>query len=134
MALVERSSDASLDTSTGVQAAPISGNLYAGEDLDRVSVCRIDPDGKVYMANGSADDPNAKVHGIVNRPANQGEPVTLYPPDTRFGYSEGNLTPGQPLYLAATSGRLDDAATTGGTEPIAHAVGESDIVFATKNL
>jgi len=134
MSLVERSPDASLDASSGAQAAPISGNLYAGEDLDRVSVCRIDSDGKVYMSNGSADDPNAKVHGIVNRPANQGEPVTLYPPDTRFGYSEGNLTPGQALFLATTSGRLDDSSTTGGQNPIAHAVGESDIVFAAKNL
>lgn len=133
MALVTRSSDADLDTSTGVQVPQVTGNLYAGEDLDPVSPCRIDADGKVYMSNGAADDVNAKVHGFVNRPAKQGQPVTLFPPGTRFRYGSG-LTPGAPLHLAGTDGRLDDAATTGDPDGIAHVVNETDIVFARRKL
>ena len=134
MALVARKAEPSLDASSAVQVPPISGNLYAGEDLDAASAVRIDPDGTVYMSNGAAADANARVHGFINRAARSGEPVTIYPPGTRFGYSDGNLTPGQPLYLAGTAGRLDDTATTGDPDGVAHAVNDSDIVFASRKL
>lgn len=133
MALVTRSSDADLDTSTAVQVPQVTGNLYAGEDLDPVSPCRIGDDGEVYMSDGTADDENARVHGFVNRPAKEGQPVTLYPPGTRFRYGSG-LTPGDPLFLGATAGRLDDAATTGDADGIAHVVSDTDIVFARRKI
>lgn len=131
MALVTRVSDASVDGSTAVQAAVLAGDLIAGENLDPVSPCKVESDGLVYMSNGTADDADAHVHGFNNRQVNAGEPVTLYPPDTRFRYGSG-LTPGATLYLGATDGRLDDGATTGDSEGIAFVIDETDIVFTRR--
>jgi len=49
-----------------------------------------------------------------------GEAVTLYR-NVTFHYGSG-LTPGASYYVGATAGRLDSAATTGGTVEVAYAV------------
>lgn len=130
MALIERDARAHLDTSTARFAAQLSGGLpglYAGENLDGVAPCYIKPsDGRVYMSNGAANDAAAKVDGFTPEAYMAGEPVTLYGVGTRFGYGSG-LTIG-PLYLGATAGRLDTAATTGGLKPIAKVINGKDIV------
>ncbi len=112
MALVTRSASASMDVVTGKKAPQVSG-LVAGEALDVAAPCYIKAsDGKVWMANGTANDEAARVAGFTPRAVALGQPVTLYGAGTRFRYGSG-LTPGAILYLAATAGRLDDAATTG---------------------
>jgi hypothetical protein len=131
MALLDRNTDASPDTSTAMFAPQISGELFAGEDLDIAAACRIHTDGKVYMSDGSAADAEAKVDGFTPDAYKSGQPVTLYGPGTRFGYGT-DLTPGANYYLAATDGRLDTAATTGGTVVIARAVNTTDIVIMAK--
>lgn len=130
MALIDRDAAAHVDTSTARYAPQLSGGvpgLYAGENLDPVAPCYVNAsDGKVYMSNGAANDAAAKVDGFTPTDYRAGEPVTLYGPGTRFGYGVG-LAIGA-LYLGAAAGRLDTAATTGGTVPIAKAITSTDIV------
>jgi len=128
MALVTRSTSASLDASTGMYAPQITGNLYAGEALDVVAACYIKAsDGLVYMSNGTNADEAATFDGFTARACAIGEPVTLFGLGTRFRYGTG-LTVGANYYIAATKGRLDTAATTGGVNPIARVLhGGTDI-------
>jgi hypothetical protein len=126
MALVARDSRASLDVSTGMYADQVSP-LRAGEDLDAAAPCRIHSDGLVYMSNGAAADANAKFDGFTPKAYKAGEPLTLFGAGARFRYSNGGLTPSQDLYIGATAGRLDDAATTGDAVGVARAIDASDI-------
>jgi hypothetical protein len=125
MALVTKSSRASMDASTGMYAPQISG-LIAGEDLDPVSPCRIGSDGKVYMSNGTADDAQASFAGFCPTKVLAGEAVTLFSLGARFRYGSG-LTPDSTLYIAATKGRLDTAATTGDAVGVARVLTATDI-------
>lgn len=117
------------DTSQAMFASQIP-DLYAGEALDAGAPCYIKAaDGRVYMSNGTAANEAAKVHGFTPRAATQGEPITLLGPGARFRYGTG-LTPGTRLFLGATAGRFDTAATTGGTAAIAFVVNATDVVVA----
>ena len=126
MALVTRSSDASMDVSTGQFAPQITG-LYAGEALDAAAPCYIKSDGKVWMSNGTAANAAAAVDGFTPRAVKSGEPCTIFGEGARFHYGSG-LTPGATLYLGATAGRLDAAATTGDSTGIVKVVSTTDIV------
>lgn len=126
MALLTRVAAASGDT-THLQKVPqVSGDLYAGEALDAVAACRIAADGLVYMSNGTAADVNARFTGFTPRAVASGQPVTLYRIGARFRYGTG-LTVGAVYYVAATAGRLDTAATTGGLVAVAEAITTTDI-------
>jgi hypothetical protein len=127
MALVTRDPAASPDASNALVTAQIAG-LVAAEDIDAAAPCYIASDGRVRMSNGTADNAAAKVHGFSYQACKAGAAVTLAQPGARFRYATG-LTPGAPLYLAATAGRLDTAVTTGGKAPIAIAVAATDILF-----
>jgi len=126
MALVDRASDASLDTVSGQRMPPLGGDLFAAEDLDPVAPCRIHTDGAVYMANGTNADADAEFDGFTPKAYKQGQAVSLWGLGARFHYGSG-LTPGQILYLGATDGRLDDAPTTGDSVGLAKAVSTTDI-------
>lgn len=126
MALITRASDASMDVSTGQLAPQITG-LLAGQDLDVAAPCHIESDGKVYMANATAANADAQVDGFTPRAVKSGQPVTLFGPGTRFSYGS-SLTPGAILYLGATDGRLDGAATTGDATGVARVITTTDIV------
>src|SRR5215471_4763769 len=95
--------------------------LTAGEDIFAGAACRIHTDGLVYMSNATAADFHADVHGFAWRAVKSGGSITLGFSE-RIMYSDALLTPGQRLYLATTSGRLDTAAQTGSTRPCAFAV------------
>lgn len=124
----------STDTVTGMKACNLAGDLYAGEAIGALDSCYIkNSDGKVYRSNGTAANEAARCHGFAPVAYAVGEAVTLMAPGTRFRYATG-LTPGQPLYVAATAGALDTGATTGGTSPVAFAVSASDVQFARQNL
>lgn len=128
MALVTRSASASVDANTAMYAPQISGNLYAGEDLDVCAPCYIkNSDGKVYMSNGTAANEAAKFFGFVPRAVKSGQPVTLYGMGTRMRYGSG-LSIGAKFYIAATAGRLDTAATTGDAVGAVVVVSDTDIV------
>jgi hypothetical protein len=126
MALVTRASTAQMDVSTG-QFAPQIAGLVAGEDLDVAAPCYIkSSDGKVYMCNGTAANEAAEVVGFTPRAVKAGQPVTLFGKGTRFGYGSG-LTPGDVLYVGATAGRLDAAATAGDAVGVAQVITATDI-------
>ena len=127
MSLVTRAAQASVDTSTAMFAPQLTGNLYAGEALDVCAPCYIKAsDGKVYMSNGTAANEAAKFDGFTPRACGIGEPVTLLGIGARMRYGSG-LTIGASYFVAATAGRLDTAATTGGTVAIARAINATDI-------
>jgi hypothetical protein len=127
MALFVRSTLASMDLN---QAHQILAGLIAGEALDIVAPCYIkSSDSLVYMATGAAANEAAEVAGFTPRAVVIGQPVTLFGPGSRFKYSDSLLTPGDILYLGATAGRLDPAATTGDAFGYAVAVTATDIVI-----
>lgn len=126
MALLARGSDASVDASTAMFAEQVSG-LVAGEAIDANAACYIKAaDGKVYMSNGTAADAAAKVDGFSAQAAAAGQGVTLLGRGTRMRYGTG-LTIGALYYLGTTAGRLDTAATVGGTVALAKAISATDI-------
>ncbi|MGB1301547.1 MAG: hypothetical protein ACPG5O_10060 [Pseudoalteromonas tetraodonis] len=127
MALVTRGTTASIDAIQG-QKAPYISALVAGEALDALAPCYVKSDGKVYMSNGTSNNAAAKCHGFTPTAYASGAPVSLYGPGTRAEYGSG-LTPGAPLYVGATAGRLDASATTGGLVPVAIAVNAREIVI-----
>ena len=128
MALVTRSTSAGMDTVSAQKASTLSGNLEAGEALDIAAPCYIkSSDGKIYMSNGTAANEAAEIAGWTPKAYAIGQTVTLYKDGVRFKYGS-SLTPGDFLYLGATAGRLDSAATTGGTSPIAQVIDTTDIM------
>jgi hypothetical protein len=126
MALVTPASDVSVDGSTAQFAPQITG-LLAGEDLLAAAPCYIKTsDGKVYMSNGTAANEAAEVVGFTPRAAKSGQAITLFGKGTRFKYGSA-LTIGDKLYIAATAGRLDTAATTGDALGVAQVITATDI-------
>ncbi|MFZ6029959.1 MAG: hypothetical protein ACOYYS_19775 [Chloroflexota bacterium] len=126
MALITRSSSASLDTNS-VLYAPQIPDLVAGENIDIAAPCYIkSTDGKVYMSNGTAANEAAECAGFSARAAKSGQPITLVGKGARFKYGSG-LTPGDKCYIGATAGRLDTAATTGDAVGVAQALTATDI-------
>jgi hypothetical protein len=126
MALVTVSAVSGLDASSGMYAPQISDGLVAGADIgstsQAVTPCYIKAsDGKVYPTDGTAATEAARLAGFAARFTKTGEPVTLFGIGTKFEYATG-LTPGALLYLGATAGRLDTAATTGDAVGVAQAI------------
>lgn len=128
MALVTRAADASVDASTAMLAGNIP-DLIAGEDLE-IGPCYIAATGKVMASNGTAAGAAAGCHGFCARSVKSGQAVTLLGPSTRFRYAASGLTPGAKLYIGATAGRLDTAATTGDATGVAFAISATDIVVS----
>lgn len=129
MALVTRLSNVTVDTISAAHAAqiPASLGLVAGEALDGGAPCYIKAsDGKVYMSNGTAANEAAEVDGFTGKSYASGEPVTLWGRGVIFEYATG-LTPGAPLYIGTTAGRLDTAATTGDAVGVARTISATHI-------
>lgn len=128
MALLTRSTLVGPADTTHLMKVPqISGDVYAGEALDAgACVYRKASDGLVYMSNGTAVAEAARFMGVVVRTVPAGQPVTIYRSGTRLQYGTG-LTIGALYYVAATAGRLDTAATTGGLVAVAEAISSTDI-------
>jgi len=103
------------------QSSQIAG-LRTGEAVAAGDACRINAsDGLVYRSNGAAATTAANVHGWASEACNSGEAVTLLF-NVSFRYGAG-LTPGASYFLSGTVvGGIADAASTGGTTPLGHAV------------
>lgn len=127
MALLTRIAQASGDTTHLIKVPQISGDEYAGEDLDPVAACyKKASDGLWYMSNGTAVNEAARCMGFTARAVKAGQPVTIYRNGARFGYGSG-MAIGTLLFVAATPGRLDTAATTGGLVAVAEVITPTDI-------
>lgn len=99
--------------------------LLAGEAIAAGDLLYIKSDGKLWRANGTAATAPALAVGMAATAASAGEAVTPYH-TCCFRYGTG-LTPGVRYYASATAGAIDDAATTGGTVPVAIAVDDTRI-------
>ncbi len=134
MGTAARSANASFDGLTairnGAQLPQLPGNpLRAGEDLDPAAPLYIKTtDGLLYMSTGAAANEAAEVIGFTGKSYKQGEVVTPFRAGTIFKYADGTLSPGGRLFISATKGRLDDAATTGDAKGVAIALDASHIV------
>jgi hypothetical protein len=126
MALVAKSGTPSLASPLPTGGDLIRG-LKAGAAISAGDICYIASDGLVKLSNGTANDALAVAVGIAAGDAQSGEAITLYR-NVSFHYGSG-LTPGAPYYVAATAGRLDTAATTGGLTPVARAIDTTRIQF-----
>jgi hypothetical protein len=78
------------------------------------------------MSNGTAANEAATFFGFTLAPSAIGQPVTIFGIGARFRYGTGQ-TIGTKLFVAATAGALDTAATTGGTVAIARFITATDI-------
>lgn len=121
-----------LDMTGAVHRAQVP-DLLAGEALFKGAIVYVASDNTVMLANGTAANAAAKAKGIVARDVAVGEPVTFFGAGTRMKYASG-MTPGATLYVGATAGRLDTAATTGDATGVAYVVTPTDIVFAQAKL
>jgi hypothetical protein len=115
-----------LDASSG-SVAPQIPDYLAGENIETGQPVYLNADGMLYRASGAAADAAANILGFAGKTVRAGLPLTVFGPGTRFGGFSG-LTPGALLYASATVGELSDAATVGGTRPIARAVTATDII------
>lgn len=131
MTLVTKAADASLDAASAMFAPQISGRT-AGEALDALAPCYIkQSDGFVYMSNATAANEAAGIDGFTPRAYASGDSnVTLFGLGTKMRYATG-MTAGAPLYIGATAGRLDTAATVGDGEGVARTI-DSTIIRITR--
>lgn len=120
MAEITRITTPSLATQTPGNEQQRTG-LKAGEVLAPGDLVYLKAsDGRLWKATGAAANAAAVVVGMVLVPAQAGEGTTYYFGVT-INYGNGTLTPGALLYLSGTvAGGLADAASTGGTKPIAY--------------
>jgi hypothetical protein len=126
MALISKSGTPSL-ASPYPNAGDLIRGLLAGEAIAAGDVCYINSNGSVMRSNGTSANAAAVGFGIAAGDAPSGEAVTLYR-NVSMHYGSG-LTPGAPYYVGATAGRLDNAATTGGTVVVARAIDATRIQF-----
>ena len=127
MADLVKSGTPSLSTLTPDHSCQVGSGLLAGEAIAAGDVCYIKSDGKVWKSNGTAANAAAKADGIAMRASAVGEAVTIMRNvEMHYGAS---LTPGARYYVSATAGALADAASTGGTAPVAFAVDATRIRF-----
>ena len=127
MALIAKSGTPSLSSPTPSRENTVTG-LLAGEAIAAGDVCYIAANGTIMRSNGTAADAAAVGFGIAGGAAAVGEAVTLFR-RANFHYGAG-LTPGTALFVGATAGRLDTAATVGGTVVVARAIDASRIAFS----
>lgn len=121
MAEVAKTGVPSYSSVTPDQASTVVG-LLAGEPIAAGDACRVDTtSGRVFRASGAAAGANARVAGFAFVPASTGDAVTLVDRGNfRYGAA---IASAAPLFLSGTvPGGLADAASVGGTKPIAYAI------------
>lgn len=117
MAEVAKSGTPSLSSLHPAEENKLSG-LLAGEAIAAGDALYLNTDGRLYRASGAAANAAARVVGFAQKAASAGESVSAYR-NVRMRYGAG-LTPSTRLYLSGTvPGGLADAASTGGTTPVA---------------
>jgi hypothetical protein len=121
MAEISKSGNPSLASTLPPSNCRITG-LLAGENVAAGDACYIKAsDGRAWRSTGAAVAAAAKVRGFAAEAAKAGQPVTLLL-NVNMNYGAG-LTPGADYFLSGTvAGGLADAASTGGTAPVAFAV------------
>jgi hypothetical protein len=121
MAEIAKSGTPSLASTLPPSNCRITG-LLAGENIAAGDACYIKAsDGRAWRSTGAAVAAAAKVRGWAAEAAKAGQPVTLLL-NVNMLYGAA-LTPGADYFLSGTvAGGIADAASVGGTGPIAFAV------------
>lgn len=132
MALVTRLPSADIDAGAAMLNPVLSGDLIAGEALDAVAPCYLAADGKYYMCDATTAGVKTRVAGWTPQAYKQNAVIDLVQGDgTTASYATG-LTPGIPLYLASTKGRLDTAPGTGDAGPVAQVMHDGGRIRFTR--
>lgn len=128
MAEVTKTGVPSLATAVPPNSSRVGSGLKTGEAIAAGDVCYIKSDGLVWKSTGAAANVAAKARGMALVASSVGEAVTLYRDvDVRFATT---LAPGTDLFLSGTVvGGLADAASVGGTAPIAFVIDATRIRF-----
>lgn len=116
MATITRA-NVSLSTRGPCPAHRPSGKV-AGEALTAGDMVYMKSDGLIWKANGTAATAPALSIGMVLVDSSVNEACTPVS-GCCVNYATG-MTPGARLFVSATAGALDDAATTGGTVAVAY--------------
>lgn len=116
----------SLDMSSAQHAFQITAP--AGETIVLGEALYLKSDGKLWLADGGAQDAEARFLGLAAIAATAGYPVTAFGPFSRWRYSTG-MTIGNLVYLSATDGALDTAVTVGGWHSVGLIVSATDVVI-----
>lgn len=130
MAVVAKSGTPSLSDILPQPANRLS-ELLAGVAIAAGDLCRVHSDGTVRLTDGTAVNASALYDGVALKAASVGEGITLGR-GVVLRYGAG-LTPGARYYASATPGGLEDAATTGGTVPVACAINATEVYFFHPN-
>jgi hypothetical protein len=105
----------------------------AGEAITAGDACRLNSSGVIVKSTGAAATNAANVDGFADRDCDTGDDITLII-NERFHYGTG-LTPGASLFLSGTvAGGLADAASTGGTEPVAFVLADGKRVQTFRTI
>lgn len=126
MTLISKSGTPSLASPYPAGGDVLRG-LLAGEAIAAGDVIYVASDGTLMRSNGTSANAAAVGGWIAAGAASTGEACTGFK-NVSFHYGSG-LTPGAPYYVGATAGRLDTAATTGGTVVVARAIDTTRIQF-----
>lgn len=130
MAVITKNGKPTLSTAVPPTTSSLS-SLLAGEAIAQGDACYWKAsDGKVYRSNGTAANEAAIVDGFALEDCPAGEYLSLYW-NVNLNYGTG-LTPGL-VYLAATAGALDTAATTGGTVSIGRILPDGKRIWLRKS-
>lgn len=111
--------------------------LLAGEALAAGDAVYLKgADGRVWKATGAAANAAAKARGFAAKAADAGFPCTVLTRGVHLAYgplvSAVAVAAGSDLYLSGTvAGGLADAASTGGTTPIAYVIDTDGRIMIT---
>lgn len=127
---------ATLTRGTGVDVPSLATTVHdpgphqihgrAAADLTAGDMVYLTSTGTLAKADGTAATAPALSVGMVPKAYKSGEKAVAYA-GVEFKYAASGLTIGARYYVSATAGSLDDAATTGGTVPVAFAVSATNI-------
>jgi hypothetical protein len=131
--VVVKSADAGPEASTGMVAPQVSHRITAVDITSPAMPLRMHTDGLLYPATAAAANASARIFGWSTRASKAGQTNTVYGVGAVFKYSDGNLTPGQILYLGETVGTLSSIATTGDAVGCAQAIDAYNIRI-TRNI
>lgn len=101
-------------------------DLTCGEALTKGQPCYIkDTDGKAYKAVSTV----GKFHGFAYDTYAVGDKVVLVGPGGKMLYTAAaGLTPGQPVYISGTAGKVSDVVISA-LAPIGFAVSDQSIII-----
>lgn len=134
MATLTRSGAAPSLATTTTDPGPFqTAHGRAATDLAAGDMVYLTSTRTLAKANGTAANALALAVGMVAKAYKSGEKAVAYAGVEMSYPCSADLTIGARYYVSATAGSLDDAATTGGTVPVAYATSVNTIYVLFPN-